>query len=77
MRIQWHNVRARTFNPIYPCSVSPQAHHILSEIIQGGLVLETNVNEIDRAGESPPTNLRAATERWMYTLNALLGVCHT
>ncbi|KAI0374461.1 Adaptor protein complex sigma subunit [Pilatotrama ljubarskyi] len=26
-----------------------EAHHILSEIIQGGLVLETNVNEIDRA----------------------------
>ena len=27
-----------------------QAHHILSEVIQGGLVLETNVEEIDRAG---------------------------
>ncbi|EIW64538.1 Adaptor protein complex sigma subunit [Trametes versicolor FP-101664 SS1] len=26
-----------------------EAHHILSEIIQGGLVLETNVSEIDRA----------------------------
>ncbi|KAI0757300.1 Adaptor protein complex sigma subunit [Daedaleopsis nitida] len=26
-----------------------EAHHILAEIIQGGLVLETNVNEIDRA----------------------------
>ena len=29
-----------------------QAHHILSEIIQGGLVLETNVEEIDNAGTS-------------------------
>ncbi|KAI0662548.1 Adaptor protein complex sigma subunit [Cubamyces menziesii] len=26
-----------------------EAHHILAEIIQGGLVLETNVTEIDRA----------------------------
>ncbi|KAI0702438.1 clathrin adaptor complex small chain-domain-containing protein [Cytidiella melzeri] len=26
-----------------------EAHHILSEVIQGGLVLETNVEEIDRA----------------------------
>ncbi|TBU44130.1 Adaptor protein complex sigma subunit [Dichomitus squalens] len=26
-----------------------EAHHILAEIIQGGLVLETNVHEIDRA----------------------------
>ncbi|KAJ2992115.1 hypothetical protein NUW54_g8010 [Trametes sanguinea] len=30
-----------------------EAHHILAEIIQGGLVLETNVNEIDRAGKPP------------------------
>ena len=29
-----------------------QVHHILSEIIQGGLVLETNVEEIDRSGGS-------------------------
>lgn len=28
-----------------------QVHHILSEIIQGGLVLETNVEEIDNAGQ--------------------------
>lgn len=27
-----------------------KVHHILSEIIQGGLVLETNVEEIDSAG---------------------------
>ncbi len=27
-----------------------QVHHILAEIIQGGLVLETNVDEIDQAG---------------------------
>lgn len=27
-----------------------QVHHILAEIIQGGLVLETNVDEIDNAG---------------------------
>ncbi len=30
--------------------VARQVHHILSEIIQGGLVLETNVEEIDQAG---------------------------
>jgi hypothetical protein len=27
-----------------------QVHHILAEIIQGGLVLETNVEEIDSSG---------------------------
>ena len=27
-----------------------QVHHILAEIIQGGLVLETNVEEIDDSG---------------------------
>lgn len=27
-----------------------QVHHILSEVIQGGLVLETNVEEIDYQG---------------------------
>ncbi|KAI1785478.1 Adaptor protein complex sigma subunit [Ganoderma leucocontextum] len=35
-----------------------EAHHILTEIIQGGLVLETNVHEIDRAGESSAPRLR-------------------
>ncbi len=30
-----------------------QVHHILAEIIQGGLVLETNVEEIDLAGMRP------------------------
>lgn len=29
-----------------------EAHHILAEIIQGGVVLETNVDEIDRAVQS-------------------------
>lgn len=29
-------------------------HHILAEIIQGGLVLETNVEEIDASGMSLP-----------------------
>jgi AP-3 complex subunit sigma len=28
----------------------PKVHHILAEIIQGGLVLETNVEEIDNSG---------------------------
>lgn len=28
-----------------------QAHHILAEIIQGGLVVETNVDEISASGE--------------------------
>ena len=41
--------------------VSPKAHHILAEILQGGLVLETNVSEIDRAGEPPPTYHRMRT----------------
>ena len=41
--------------------VSPKAHHILAEIIQGGLVLETNVSEIDRAGEPPPMYPRMRT----------------
>ena len=30
-----------------------QVHHILAEIIQGGLVLETNLEEIDSSGKSP------------------------
>ena len=30
-----------------------QVHHILAEIIQGGLVLETNLEEIDGSGKSP------------------------
>ena len=42
---------------------SMQAHHILAEVIQGGLVLETNVNEIDRAGECAPTYPRPEAER--------------
>ena len=29
-----------------------QVHHILAEIIQGGVVLETNLDEIDSSGES-------------------------
>ena len=28
-----------------------QAHHILSEVVQGGIVLETNVDEIQAAGK--------------------------
>jgi hypothetical protein len=41
----------------YPLGISliiPKAHHILAEIIQGGLVLETNVDEIDAAGTCGP-----------------------
>lgn len=40
-------------NPIFaPFSTldDAQVHHILAEIIQGGLVLETNVEEIDVSG---------------------------
>jgi hypothetical protein len=29
-----------------------QVHHILAEIIQGGVVLETNLDEIDGSGKS-------------------------
>jgi hypothetical protein len=32
--------------------VALQVHHILAELVQGGLVLETNVEEIARAGTS-------------------------
>lgn len=28
-----------------------KVHHVLGEIIQGGLVLETNINEISTCGE--------------------------
>lgn len=34
-----------------------QVHHILAEIIQGGLVLETNVEEISNSGASWPCSL--------------------
>ena len=30
-----------------------QVHHILAEVIQGGLVLETNVADISAAGATP------------------------
>lgn len=35
-------------------------HHILAEIIQGGLVLETNVEEISATGRSSPFTLTPA-----------------
>jgi hypothetical protein len=35
-----------------------QVHHILSEIIQGGIVLETNLDEIDSSGESLQSRLK-------------------
>ena len=31
---------------------APQVHHILAEVIQGGVVLETNLEEIDSSGKS-------------------------
>lgn len=40
-------ILARTF---YEGFTRPKVHHILAEIIQGGLVLETNVEEIDSSG---------------------------
>lgn len=33
-----------------------QVHHILAEVIQGGLVLETSVDEIDACGTLTPVN---------------------
>lgn len=47
------NARSRRF---FSGRMSLQVHHILSEIIQGGLVLETNVDEIDSAGTSDLTS---------------------
>jgi hypothetical protein len=37
--------------PAHPLTLT-QVHHVLAEIIQGGLVLETNINEISACGES-------------------------
>lgn len=34
-----------------------QVHYVLGEIIQGGLVLETNINEISACGASRPVPL--------------------
>ena len=34
--------------------LNQKVHHILAEIIQAGLVLETNVEEIDASGMSVP-----------------------
>jgi AP-3 complex subunit sigma len=42
--------RFQPFNLPTHTSFTPQVHHILAEIIQGGLVLETNVEEIDQSG---------------------------
>ena len=41
-------------SPILRNSYQVKVHHILAEIIQGGLVLETNVEEIDASGMSVP-----------------------
>lgn len=35
-------------------------HHVLGEIIQGGLVLETNINEIATCGKYTPSSLSSA-----------------
>jgi AP-3 complex subunit sigma len=40
---------------LIPCKV----HHILSEIVQGGIVLETNVEEIDESGTFAPCDSRS------------------
>jgi len=37
--------------PEYITLNTTQVHHILAEIIQGGLVLETNLDEISSSGE--------------------------
>jgi Clathrin adaptor complex small chain len=36
-----------------------KVHHILAEVIQGGLVLETNVDEIDMCGRSKACRIRS------------------
>ena len=35
---------------LYQLMIRLKVHHILAEIIQGGLVLETNIEEIDSSG---------------------------
>lgn len=40
-----------TFSVYEALNHAPQVHHILAEIIQGGVVLETNLEEIDSSGE--------------------------
>jgi AP-3 complex subunit sigma len=44
---------------------APQVHHILAEIIQGGVVLETNLEEIDSSGTylQPPFKKFCSTPR--------------
>ena len=39
-----------------------QVHHVLSEIIQGGLVVETNINEVSACGESCATGPRPLSD---------------
>ena len=68
------NVSSGYLSLIFTIRDSPKAHDILAEISQGGLVLETNVNEIDRAGESrvPPTLPRELHSRCVHVV-----VCRT
>ena len=55
--------------------LAPKAHHILAEIIQGGLVLETNVLEIDRAGKCSPTLSRAMHVAQRFSTRGGLCTC--
>ena len=48
---------------------APQVHHILAEIIQGGVVLETNLEEIDSSGKS----LQSPFKKFCSTLQGAFG----
>jgi hypothetical protein len=56
--------------PLRITLIVPKAHHILAEIIQGGLVLETNVDEIDAAGMYGP---RSSPAYILYSAKSTTG----
>lgn len=50
-----------------------KVHHILAEIIQGGLVLETNVEEIDLSGSYSPSRMSSINQDSLATNSTKRG----
>lgn len=54
------------------CSASPQVHYILQEVVMGGMVLETNMNEIVAQVELQNRMEKSEVSRWILTIVILL-----
>lgn len=54
------------------CSASPQVHYILQEVVMGGMVLETNMNEIVAQVEVQNRMEKSEVSWWILTVVILL-----